>query len=110
MATYASLSPVEQAVVQNIVQLIRSGAGEMGKLFNHLRAIADDTHAVNLVLSLDPGETIPNMSGLAGAGDQTRAEIAAIYTIMNTARTDIDNADFRAKASKAAGINALLGA
>lgn len=109
MATYASLSDSDKAVVQNVANLIRAGAGEMARIFNHVKAIADDSNAVALVTSVDAGDTIPNSSGLAGADDLTRTELVAIYNILNNARTSIDTASFRAQASKAAGINALLG-
>ncbi len=109
MATYDSLSAADKAVVQNTVNLIRAGSGEMAKVFNHLKAIADDTNAVALVTSVDAGDTIPNESGLAGADDMTRAEMVALYTILDGVRIATDDASFRAQASKAAGINALLG-
>lgn len=109
MATYASLSDADKAVVQNTVNLIRAGAGELARIFNHVTAIANDTNAVALVTSVDAGDTIPNTSGLAGADDMTRTELVAVYNVLNNARTSIDTAGFRAQASKAAGINALLG-
>lgn len=109
MVAYADLSESDKAVVQNTVQLVRAGAGEIAKVFNHLKAIADDTNAVNLVLSVDVGETIPNESGLAGADDMTRQEITDLFQLLDSIRTTNDDASFRSKASKAAGINALLG-
>ena len=109
MATYDSLSPADKAVVDNTVNLIRAGSGEMAKVFNHLKAIADDTNAVALVTSIDAADTIPNTSGLAGADDMTRAEMVALYNILDGVRVATDDASFRAQASKAAGINALLG-
>lgn len=109
MATYDSLSDQDKAVVQNTVNLIRAGAGEFAKVFNHLKAIADDTNAVALVQSIDSTETIPNTSGLAGADDLTQAEAVALYTDLNGIRSANDDASFRSAASKAAGINALLG-
>ena len=109
MATYASLSTEDQAIVQNTVNLIRAGSGEMARVFNHLKAVADDTNAVNLVLSIDAGDTIPNTSGLAGADDMTRTEMVTLYNLLDAIRATEDTAGFRAQASKAAGINALLG-
>ena len=109
MATYASLSNQDKSVVQNAVNLVRAGAGEMARVFNHLLAIANDTNAVALITSIDPDESIPNTSGLAGADDVTRTEIVTLYNLLNGIRTVNDDASFRAQASKAAGINALLG-
>ena len=109
MATYNSLSNSDKAVVQNTVNLIRAGAGEFAKVYNHLKAIADDTNATALVISVDAGDTIPNTSGLAGADDMTRTELVALFNTLDTIRVANDDAAFRASASKAAGINALLG-
>ncbi len=109
MATYDSLSPADKAVVQNTANLIRAGCGELGLIFNHIKAIAEDTNAVALVTSVDAGEAIPNTSGLAGADDLTRAELVTVYTLLNGIRTTNDTPANRADLSKAAGINALLG-
>ena len=109
MATYASLSDSDKAVVQNTVQLIRGMTGSFARNFNTLAAIAADTNAINLILSVDAGDTIPNESGLAGADDMTRAEIAGVYQDFVTMKSTHDDAAARAEWSKAAGINALLG-
>ena len=116
MAAYDSFTAQDKAVIQNAVNLVRAGAGEVCRVFNHLIAIANDTNAVNLILSIDAGTgagaTIPNTSGLAGADDMTRDEVVSLYNYINAIRTNVttgDTASFRAQASKAAGINALLG-
>ena len=109
MVAYADLSASDKAVVDNTVNLIRAGAGEIVRVYNHLIAIANDTNAVALVTSIDPGEVIPNTSGLAGADDMTRSEVVSLFSGMDAIRQANDDATFRAAASKAAGINALLG-
>lgn len=109
MATYDELSSTDKEVVQNAVNLIRAGCGEIGRLFNHLIAIDNDSNALALVSSIDDGETIPNTSGLAGADDLTKAEVVAIWQALNTIRGANDTSANRAAWSKAAGINALLG-
>ena len=109
MATYASLSPSDKAIVDNTSNTIRAACGEMAKIFNHVKAIADDSNATNLVLSVDAGDTIPNVSGLAGADDLTRTELVAAYNLLNGIRTTNDTTGNRAAMSKAAGINAMLG-
>lgn len=108
MATYASLSEQDKAVVQNTVNLIRASVGSLGKGWNVIKAIADDTNAVNLVTSLDAAEVIPNSSFLAGSDDLTRTEVVALYNLLNSIRTTNDTTANRAAMSKAAGINALL--
>ena len=109
MATYDSLSAQDKAVVQSTVQLIRASSGSIARVFNTLKAIADDTNAINLILSIDAGDTIPNESGLAGADDMTRSEIAAIYNDGQTMKTTHDTAANRAAWSKATGSENLLG-
>lgn len=109
MALYSELSTVDKSIVQNAVNMIRASIGEKAKGWNRVKAIADDTNAVNLILSIDVGDTIPNTSGLAGADDLTRAEIVALYNLLNNDRTTNDTAPNRAAMSKGAGINALLG-
>lgn len=59
MATYAELNADDKKIVDNTVNLVRAGAGEIARVFNHLIAIANDTNAVNLVLSIDAAENIP---------------------------------------------------
>ena len=109
MATYDSLSEADKAVVQNTVQLIRANAGAVGRVFNAMAAIAADTNAIALITSIDPGETIPNESGLAGADDMTRSELVGMWNDFDTMRTAHDTPTNRAVWSKAAGINHLLG-
>ena len=109
MATYASLSDSDKAVVQNTVQLIRGLTGSVARQFNAQIAIAADSNAIALITSIDAGETIPNESGLAGADDVTRSELVAIWTNLSTMKATHDTPANRAAWSKAAGINALLG-
>lgn len=109
MATYASLSAEDKAVVDNISTILRGCAGEMARIWNKIKAIADDSNAVNLMQSVDAGDTIPNKSGLAGADDMTRTELQAVYTLLNGIRTANDTTPNRNSMSKAAGINAMLG-
>lgn len=109
MATYASLNEDDKAIVDNTVNLVRSSAGEIARVFNHLIAIANDTNAVNLVLSIDAAEVIPNTSGLSGSDSLTRTEVVALYNALNTIRTTNDTTANRAAWSKAAGINGMLG-
>src|SRR4051794_37153468 len=108
MATYASLSPEDKAVVQNTDKLIRASAGEMARIWNRIKAIADDTNATGLVTSLDAAEVIPNSSSLAGSDDLTRTEVVALYNLLNGIRTTNDTTANRNAMSKAAGINAMI--
>lgn len=109
MALYSELSAEDQAVVQNTVNLIRAASGQIAQQFNRQKAIADDSNAIALILSIDAIEAIPNTSGLAGSDGMTRAEFVTLWNDIELARTTVDDAAFRALASQAAGINALLG-
>ena len=109
MATYEELNQQDRLIVDNTTNLIRASCGEMARVFNHLAAIAADSNAVALITSVDAGATIPNTSGLAGADDLTRAELVALYNVLDGIRTTNDTSANRAAWSKAAGINALLG-
>ena len=109
MATYDSLSVSDKAVVQSTVQLIRAASGSVGRIFNSLKAIEDDSNAIALILSIDPTDTIPNESGLAGADDMTRSEIASVYNDFMVMKTTHDTVSNRAAWSKAAGVPDLLG-
>lgn len=108
MALYSELTPQDQAVVQNTVNLVRASVGEMARIWNKIKGIADDTNAIALVSSVDAGDTIPNTSSLAGADDMTRTEVVAMYNLLNGIRTTHDTAPNRAAMSKAAGINAMI--
>lgn len=108
MVAYADLDPTDKAVLQNGVNLMRAGAGEMAKVWNHWKAIADDTNLIAIFNSVDNTETIPNTSGLPGADDMLKSEIATLFLLLDGIRSTNDDASFRAQATKAAGINATL--
>lgn len=108
MATYASLSTTDKAIVDNTTNLLRASAGELARILNRIKAITDDTNATGLVTSLDNGQVIPNTSGLAGADDLTKEEVVSLYTLLNGIKTTYDTTQNRAALSKAAGINAIL--
>jgi len=110
MATYAELSAEDRAIVDNTINLIRSSAGEMARVWNHVAAIAADTNAVGLITGLDAAGEIPYVGGsLPGADGLTRTEVVAVYNLLDGIRSTNDTPANRAKMSKAAGINALLG-
>jgi len=117
MATYASLSPEDQAILQNGVNMIRAAAGEICRHFNHQIALSQDANLLAIFALVDATETIPNTSGLAGADSMTKQEVSDLYTYIAKFRTVVgtyptgngDSVGFRAAASKASGINAMLG-
>ncbi len=117
MASYASLSPEDQAILQNGVNMIRAAAGEICRHFNHQIALSQDANLLAILAQVDAGETIPNTSGLGGADSMTKQELSDLYVYIGKMRAvtgtyptgEGDNAGFRAAASNAAGVNALLG-
>lgn len=108
MATYDSLSEMDKSVVQSTTQLIRSACGSIARDFNLMKAIADDQNAIDLILSIDPGEMIPNESGLDGADDLTRAELVSIWNEITAMKAAYDTPANREDWSKAAGAPNLL--
>lgn len=109
MALYSELSPVDQAIVDNISVKIREAIGAKAKGWNLVKAIADDTNAIALVTSIDANAVIPNKTALAGSDDLTRAELVAMYALLNNDRVANDTTANRNAMSKAAGINAMAG-
>lgn len=120
MALYTELSPQDQGIVDNLVNFVRAGSGEVARVFNHLKAIADDANGLAIFATLDAGAVVPNKSGLAGADDMTATELATLFNLMESVRQVVDlgnggasvgvpNPPFRAQATKASGINAMLG-
>ena len=117
MATYASLSPEDKAVLQNGMNLIRAAAGEICRHFNHQIALSKDANLQAILASVDNTEVIPNTSGLGGADDMTKQELSNLYTYIANMRVIVgtyptgrgESPEFRAAASKAAGVNAMLG-
>jgi hypothetical protein len=112
MGLYANLNTSDKAIVDNTTNLIRSSCGELCRIFNRIKAIADDTNATGLVTALDVTEVIPNTSALSGADDLTQAEVVALFNLLNNIRVAStaanDTAANRAKMSKACGINASI--
>lgn len=91
MATYESLSPSQKALLNDMVTLSRSWAGEQARTNNHGEAINTTYNAsVSAILaSLDAGEVVPNQSGLAGAADLTKEEVITLISHMQNILTDM---------------------
>ena len=109
MATYDSLSTEDKAVIDNFTNVMRSSAGEAGRLMNHLEAIQEDSNAVAIFTTLDGTEVIPNMSGLAGADSMTKAELQAVFVDYGTMTTNHNTTAKREAWTKMAGIVNMIG-
>ena len=97
---YADLTVAEKKAIQDVLNVIRPSVGEMRRVVNiwkQIGALNADAKADFRVaiLKLAVGDAIPNMTGLAGAGDVTRAELigtAGILADMATVVTTWEDA------------------
>ncbi len=77
MATYDSLTPEQKDILGALTTQLRAFAGEFAKTNTKAEVLVDDWNAQvsAIVASLDAGEVIPNVSGLAGAASVTKEEV-----------------------------------
>lgn len=80
MATYASLTPEQKDIVAGLTVQLRAFAGEFAKTNVKAQVLVDDwnSQVQAIVSSLDAGEVIPNLSGLAGAASVTKEELTSL--------------------------------
>ena len=80
MATYASLTAEQKGILGALTTQIRAFAGEFAKTNTKAEVLVDDWNAQVsvIVASLDAGEIIPNLSGLAGAASITKEELTVL--------------------------------
>lgn len=109
MATYASLSAEDKAVVDNFTNIMRTTAGEFARALNHMNAIAQDSNAVAIFQTLDAGEYVPNRSGLAGADSMTKAELQSVFLVFDALVTSHNTTANRNAWTKMAGIVNMIG-
>ena len=118
MATYASLTQEEKDLLKSYTNFIRAWAGEQARTNNHASASNDDWNAQisTIVNSLDPGEIIPNESGLDGAASLTKEEVISltshtenILTDMSTHTSGFNTAALRQLWTKATGSPNMIG-
>jgi hypothetical protein len=119
MATWASLTPTQQADIQGLVAPLRSFVAELARLGDHGQAISASWNGgiSTLVNSLGSTEIIPvGPSGLAGAQGLSPADVVNMVGYLidlsnpanNTAGGGYNTAFHRALYVKACGINASL--
>lgn len=113
MATYASLSDEDKAVVDNFTNILRAACGEAARLMNHLDALKNDANAISIFGTMDAAEPLPNMSGLAGADTMTKTELQGIYNNFNVGASSMltvhNIAANRQAWTKACGIANMIG-
>jgi len=80
VATYASLTAEQKDILGELTTQLRAFAGEFAKMNTKAAVLVDDWNAQVsvIVASLDTGEVIPNVSGLAGAASVTKEEVTAL--------------------------------
>lgn len=90
MATYDSLTQANKDKLNFFVTQLRA---EYGGLARFLDGVDDlkvhyAAQAIGAIISsLDAGAVVPNMSGLAGAGDLTKEQLQTAVTDMNSLLT-----------------------
>ena len=109
MATYPDLSDEDKAVIDNFTNVMRQTAGEIGRMFNHIEAIYEDTNAVAIFGTLDGASEVPNASGLAGADSMTKAQLQSVYTDWGTMKTSHNTTAARNLWTQMAGIQNMIG-
>lgn len=112
MATYASLGQEDKAVVDNFTNILRAACGECARLMNHLTALQNDSNAVTIFNTIDSTESVPNMSGLAGADSMLKSELVTIYQELIGGGTSLLTKNTTANRNlwtKAAGIANMIG-
>lgn len=80
MATYDSLTPEQKDILGALTTQLRAFVGGFAKTNTRAEVLVDDWNAQvsAIVASLDAGEIIPNVSGLAGAASVTKEEVTSI--------------------------------
>lgn len=111
MATFSELSAEDQAILQHYVDaLIRPAMGELGRFGVRLEAVNDDYLAQSsaILASLDTGEEIPNVSGLAGAAILNKEDVITLTSYIQGVLA-FNTATHRQNMAKAAGAENTIG-
>lgn len=111
MAAFVDLTPEQQVILQHYVdQLVRPAMGELGRFGVRLEAVNDDYVAQSsaILALLDPGEEIPNGSGLAGAAILNEADVVTLTSYVQGVLA-FNTATHRQNMAKAAGAENTIG-
>lgn len=107
MATYASLSPEQQGIVKNWLNLQRSWCAAQAKA-NDLGQQVDTAYNAQVSpLALGATEVIPNDSGLAGAQSMVVSDAVSIESHIQAIATTFNDAPHRQLWAKSAGAGNL---
>lgn len=86
MATYNSLTVEQKNILGALTTQTRAFAGSLARDNTVAEVLLDDWNAqvAAIVASLDAGEIIPNLSGLAGAASITKEELTNLLAVSIT--------------------------
>lgn len=108
---YVDLTPQEKTELQDWLQFVRPIQGELARALNHLQA-ARDAHASHvgaILAQLVDSDSIPNLSGLAGATLLFKSELVTILSQANALLTNYDISTNRQLWTKFCGAENLIG-
>ena len=112
MATYASLTDEQKQILAAFERNARGWINSYASLLAQARALIAAADASggprDIVTSLDNGEVVPNSSGIAGAHDLTKQELAAVVGFFDEIILNSDNDADRQLFAKASGPTAGL--
>ncbi|MFA5053573.1 MAG: hypothetical protein WC565_05925 [Parcubacteria group bacterium] len=108
--SFSELTPEQQNVLGEYVRLLRAWSGEQARTNNHGQALNSDYAQVQAVLAeLQDSDVIADGSGLAGAGQLTKAEVVSLTAQSQGLLASYDQAGQRQAYAKAAGPGNLIG-
>lgn len=115
---YEDLTTEQKAAVQALSNFVRAASGELARLANHGRAVAN-LYAGNvetILALLDNPDVIPNATGFSGAQPLTKEELVNLVGYLMVLSDTGDNVTgsynsnfHRGLFAKAAGIGNLVG-
>lgn len=108
---YQDLTTEEKKVLDDYANFIRPLAGEVARAFNHVTAAIHAYHSQvdDALRKLQPTDTIPNTSGLAGAGTIDKQSIESFLANLKQAKLAFDNDANREMWAQFAGAQNTIG-
>jgi len=111
MATYASLTTEQKAILQSFLNNTRAWCGEQARTNNHGETQDTDynAQASAIIASLDAAEVIPNTSGLDGAASIVKEDLISVVSHIQGIQTSYNTSGHRTLWDKMAGSRNLIG-
>lgn len=112
MATYDSLLQADKDLLAAWERNSRGWVNTYASLLIQARQLVASANATggprDIVISLDNGEVVPNSSGIAGAHDLTKQELAGVVAFLDEVIANSDNAPDLELMAQASGPTAGL--